>query len=64
MSSQKEALIRLVDEQRAYGRSVVEVLATLGVKRSTYYRWKKSMGDQTKQTKQDILSDPWREEDD
>ncbi|MCA9500639.1 MAG: transposase [Nitrospira sp.] len=41
MSMQQDAVIRIVDEQHQQGRKVGEVLATLGIKRATYYRWKK-----------------------
>jgi len=44
MSAQKEAVIRLVEEQKERGRPVQGSLVTLGVPRSTYYRWKKSNG--------------------
>jgi DNA invertase Pin-like site-specific DNA recombinase len=42
MSAQKEAVLQLVAEQKERGRPVRETLVTLGVARSTYYRWKKS----------------------
>jgi putative transposase len=42
MSAQKEAVLQWVAEQRQRGRPVRETLVTLGVSRSTYYRWKKS----------------------
>lgn len=44
MSTQKEAVMKLVEQQKEEGRPVGEALATLGVARSTYYRWKKSDG--------------------
>lgn len=44
MSAQKEAVMKLVEEEKEQGRPVREALATLGVARSTYYRWKKSNG--------------------
>jgi len=34
----------LAEAQKKCGRSVFEVLQTLGIKRSTYYRWKKQEG--------------------
>lgn len=47
MSTQKEAVIKLVKEEKERGRAVREALATLGVARSTYYRWKKTSGGQS-----------------
>jgi len=44
MSTQKESVIRIVEEQKQQGRHVGEILATLGIKRGTYYRWKKGSG--------------------
>jgi len=44
MSTQKESVIRIVEEQKQQGRRVGEILATLGIKRVTYYRWKKGSG--------------------
>lgn len=41
MSMQKEAVITLVEEHRQQGRTVGEVLASLGIARATYYRWKR-----------------------
>ena len=41
MTMQKDTVIRIVAEQHQHGRKVGEVLATLGIKRATYYRWKK-----------------------
>src|SRR5579871_2628263 len=46
MSAQKEAVLRWVAEQEDRGRPVRETLMTLGVSRSTYYRWKQSNGTQ------------------
>lgn len=46
MSTQKEAIIKLVAEQKEKGRPVGEALCTLGVARSTYYRWKQLGGAQ------------------
>ena len=46
MSAQKEAVMKLVLEEKGKGRFVGEALAALGVARSTYYRWKKSGGAQ------------------
>jgi putative transposase len=42
MSTQKEAIIQFVEEQKEKGRPVGEALATLGVARSTYDRWKRA----------------------
>ena len=39
------ALLELVKTQRGEGRSVGEVLGSVGVARSSYYRWKKSEGE-------------------
>jgi len=41
MSTQKEEIMQFVEEQRHQGRRVGEILMTLGIKRATYYRWKK-----------------------
>ena len=41
MSTQREAVLRMVQEERQQGRGVGEILVTLGIKRSTYYRWEK-----------------------
>lgn len=38
MSTQKAAILQTVEEGRQNGRQVGEVLATLGIKRATYYR--------------------------
>ena len=40
MNTQKTAILHMVQEARQNGRRVGEVLATLGIKRATYYRWK------------------------
>jgi putative transposase len=40
MHTQKTAILHMVQEARQHGRRVGEVLATLGMKRATYYRWK------------------------
>lgn len=40
MASQKQAVIDLVERHRYEGRTVKEVLGSLGVARSSYYRWK------------------------
>lgn len=44
MRAQKEAVMKLVAEEKERGRPMGEALATLGVARSTYYRWKKADG--------------------
>ncbi len=44
MGNQKEAVLQLVDEHRERGRSVSEVLGSVGVSRSSYYRWRKGQG--------------------
>ena len=54
MDTQRQAVIKLVEDQRAYGRKVGETLLTLGVKRSTYYSWKVS--NKTKQSKPGKIS--------
>lgn len=41
MDTQKMAILETVEEARRHGRRVGDVLATLGIKRATYYRWKK-----------------------
>jgi putative transposase len=45
MGQQKRAVIELVASHREQGRTVGEVLGSVGVARSSYYRWKKSHGD-------------------
>ncbi len=45
MANQKQAVLALVEAHRREGRSVSEVLASVGVARSSYYRWKKGGGD-------------------
>ena len=44
MSMQQAAILQMVEDARRHGRGVGEVLATLGIKRATYYRWKKGVG--------------------
>jgi putative transposase len=41
MENQKRSTLELVAAHRGQGRSVSEVLSTMGVARSNYYRWKK-----------------------
>lgn len=45
MGQQKGAVIELVASHREQGRTVGEVLGSVGVARSSYYRWKKGQGD-------------------
>lgn len=40
MGNQKQAVVELVEAQRAQGRSVTEILGSVGIARSSYYRWK------------------------
>jgi transposase InsO family protein len=47
MSTQNTALLQVVEEARQKGRRVGEVLATLGITRATYYRWKQEDGQGT-----------------
>ena len=41
MENQKQSTLDLVAAHRGQGRRVSEVLSSLGVARSNYYRWKK-----------------------
>lgn len=45
MAGQKQAVVQLVEAHRREGRLVSEVLASLGVARSSYYRWRKGGGE-------------------
>lgn len=45
MESQKQAVLELVETHRGQGRSVGEVLGSVGVARASYYRWKKGLGE-------------------
>lgn len=45
MASQKQAVMDLVERHRGAGRSVGEVLGSMGVSRSSYYRWRKGEGE-------------------
>jgi|SRR4029077_6934666 putative transposase len=45
MAVQKQAVLELVEAHRGKGRSVSEVLGSVGVARSSYYRWKKGEGE-------------------
>ncbi|HWN09117.1 MAG TPA: hypothetical protein VNO50_07600, partial [Pyrinomonadaceae bacterium] len=42
MAQQKQAVIDLVACHRGQGRGLAEVLSSVGVARSSYYRWKKT----------------------
>lgn len=42
MAEQKQGVVELVEGHREQGRTVSEVLGSLGVARSNYYRWKKT----------------------
>lgn len=44
MAVQKQAVVALVQTHQGQGRTVGEVLGSVGVARSSYYRWKKSEG--------------------
>lgn len=44
MGNQKQAVIDLVERHRYEGRTVKEVLGSVGVARSSYYRWRKGRG--------------------
>jgi putative transposase len=45
MAQHKQAVIELVASHRGRGRTVAEVLGSVGVARSSYYRWKKNQGE-------------------
>ena len=45
MGKQKQAVLELVQAHRGNGCSVSEVLRSVGVVRSSYYRWKKGAGE-------------------
>ena len=45
MSNQKQAVVDLVERHREEGRPISEVLGSLGVARSSYYRWRKGQGE-------------------
>jgi len=46
MGNQKQAVLELVETHRGQGRSVGEVLGSVGIARASYYRWKKGEGEQ------------------
>ena len=45
MGNQKRAVMELVEAHRGQGRSVTEILGSVGVARSSYYRWKGDQAD-------------------
>ena len=45
MGNQKQAVVELVEAHRGKGRSVSEILSSVGVARSSYYRWKGGQGE-------------------
>jgi len=45
MAQQRQAVIELVASHREQGRTVGEVLESVGVARSSYYRWKRDQGE-------------------
>lgn len=49
MASQKQAVMDLVERHRGEGRRISEVLGSVGVARSSYYRWRKGQGEKTEQ---------------
>ena len=45
MAQQKQAVIELVASHRSKGRTVGEEQESVGVARSSYYRWKRDQGE-------------------
>ena len=45
MAQQKQAVIDLVASHREQGRTVGEVLESVGVARPSFYRWKRDQGE-------------------
>lgn len=45
MGNQKQAVVELIEVHRGKGRSVTETLGSVGVARSSYYRWKAGQGE-------------------
>jgi putative transposase len=45
MENQKQAVLELVETHRGQGRTVSEVLGSVGIARASYYRWKKGEGE-------------------
>jgi putative transposase len=49
MGNQKRAVMDLVERHRGEGRRISDVLGSVGVARSSYYRWRKCQGEKTEQ---------------
>jgi hypothetical protein len=49
MGNQKQAVMDLVERHREEGRRISEVLGSVGVARSSYYRWRKGQGEKMEQ---------------
>ena len=49
MGNQKQAVMDLVERHRGKGRRISEVLGSVGIARSSYYRWRKGGGEKTEQ---------------
>lgn len=49
MGNQKQAVMDLVERHRGKGRRISEVLGSVGIARSSYYRWMKGQGEKTEQ---------------
>ena len=49
MGNQKQAVMDLVERHRGEGRRISEVLGSVGVARSSYYRWRKGQGEKREQ---------------
>jgi putative transposase len=47
MGNQKRVVMDLVERHREEGRRISEVLGSVGVARSSYYRWRKGQGEKT-----------------
>jgi putative transposase len=45
MGNQKQGVVELVEAHRGQGRTVSEILGSVGVARSSYYRWKGGQGE-------------------
>lgn len=48
MATQKVEILKYVDNERQNGRTVADILKTLKVSKSSYYRWKKPIKKETK----------------